>query len=54
MSDFSYLKNIESSDIMQLIGLSLLGVGLFFVYGLGWSLIGSGAVFIILGFFGNK
>ena len=54
MKGFSFLSKIESSDIMQLIGLSLLGVGLFYVYGLGWSLIGTGAIFVLLGFFGGK
>jgi len=42
---------IEKSDIFYLIGLSLLGVGLFHVFGLGWALVGIGPVFIFLGFF---
>lgn len=54
MRGFSFLNKIESSDIMQLIGLSLLGIGLFLVFGLGWSLIGSGIVFILFGYFGSK
>jgi hypothetical protein len=47
-------EKIEQSDIMYLIGLPLLGVGLFFVYGLGLALTGAGAVFILLGFFGSS
>lgn len=54
MQDMKFLRKIEASDVLQLIGLSLFGVGLFFVFGLGWALIGSGVVFILLGFFGEK
>lgn len=53
MKGFSFLNKIESSDAMQLIGLSLLGYGLFLVFGVGWSLIGAGSIFILLGFFGS-
>ena len=49
-----FLKQIEASDVFQLTGLTLLGVGLFLVYGLGWSLMGSGSIFVLLGFFSNK
>ena len=54
MKDFSFFNKIEPSDIMQLIGLSLVGYGLFLVFGLGWSLIGAGSIFILLGFFGSN
>lgn len=46
-------SKIDQSDIMYLIGLPLLGVGLFFVFGTGWALTGAGSVFILLGFFGD-
>lgn len=49
-----FFNQIEASDVLQLIGLSLLGTGLFFVFGLGWALVGSGVTLISLGFFGNK
>lgn len=49
-----FFKQIEASDVLQLIGLSLLGTGLFLCLGLGKALIGSGTVLILLGFFGNK
>ena len=50
----SFFNKIEKSDIFQLIGLSLVGYGLFCVFGLGYSLIGTGAAFVTLGFFGGK
>jgi len=50
----SFLNKIEATDVLQLIGLSLLGVGLFVVYGTGWSCIVSGVACTLLGFFGQK
>ena len=47
-------KKIEASDVLQLLGLTSLGVGLFFVFGEGWALIGLGAILLLLGFFGKK
>jgi len=47
-------NKIDISDLLILAGLSLLGTGLFFVFGLGWALIGSGVILILLGFFGSK
>jgi len=54
MKVFSFLNKIEITDVLQLLGLSLLGVGIFFVYGIGWSLVVAGGTCIILGFFGQK
>jgi len=54
MKVFSFLNKIEATDVLQLIGLSLLGVGLFFVFGIGWAFIVAGGVCTLLGFFGQK
>jgi len=48
------LKRIEASDGFQIIGLSMSGVGLYFCFGAGWALIGSGVLFLGIGFFGHK
>jgi len=49
----AYLKRIDLSDILILLGCILMGYGLFLVFGLGWSLIGSGLTLALIGFFGN-
>ena len=46
-------KKIEATDVFIFIGLSLIGVGLFFWLGLGVSLTVIGALFILMGFFGG-
>ena len=53
MKVFNFFKKIEVTDVLQFIGLSLLGSGLFCVFGVGWALIGAGAACTLLGFFGK-
>jgi len=53
MKVFSFLNKIEITDVLQFFGLSLLGTGLFFVFGFGWACIGAGVVCTLLGFFGQ-
>lgn len=49
-----WLKKIEVTDVFQLTGLTLLGVGLFFCAGLGIALSVVGAILVIMGFFGGS
>jgi len=50
----AFLKKIDLSDIFMLLGCILMGYGLFLVFGLGWSLIGSGLTLGSIGFFGSS
>jgi len=47
----TFLKKIEATDVLQLTGLSFLGVGLFLWLGAGVSLSVVGAVLLCIGFF---
>jgi len=44
--------NVERTDIIILVGLILLGIGLFLWLGLGVSLTVAGSVLLLLGVFG--
>jgi len=48
------MQKIEASDIFQLVGLSMVGVGIYFCFGIGWSLIMTGILILSIGFFGHK
>ena len=45
------INKIEATDIFQFIGLSFLGIGLYFCAGIGVSLSVIGALLILIGFF---
>ena len=45
------INKIEATDIFQFIGLSFLGIGLYFWAGIGVSLSVIGALLILMGFF---
>jgi len=45
------ISKIEATDIFQFIGLSFLGIGLYFCAGIGVSLSVIGALLILIGFF---
>jgi len=53
MKAISFFKKIDATDIAQVLGISLVGYGLFLVFGLGWALIGVGIILLLIGFFGN-
>ena len=45
------INKIEATDIFQFLGLSFLGIGLYFCAGIGVSLSVIGALLILIGFF---
>jgi len=46
-------KNIDMFDILMFLGCSLIGYGLFLLYGLGVALSILGAIFLFLGLIGS-
>jgi len=46
----SFFKSIEKADVVQILGLVLIGIGLFFCAGIGVALTVVGALLFIVGF----
>lgn len=46
-----FFKSIQKSDVFFFMGLPMLGIGLFFWFGLGVSLTSIGALLVCIGFF---
>jgi hypothetical protein len=49
----TFLKNIEVTDVLQFLGLTKLGAGLFFIYNIGVSMAVIGTILFGIGFFGG-
>ena len=48
------MKKIEVSDIFQIIGLLMIGGGVYIGFGIEWALMASGVLLLCIGFFGQK
>lgn len=44
---------LNISDVLIFIGLASIGVGLFLCFGMGYALVGVGALMLAIGFFGR-
>jgi hypothetical protein len=48
------MERMDRNDVLQLLGLGLVGSGLFVLFGVGVTLTALGAVLFLLGVFGGK